>query len=157
MLWPLWAYLLAILFVVAMMLLIPRLIGERHKEPATGEPYEAGMAATGSARARLSVQFYLVAIFFVVFDIEAVFLVAWAVAARQLGWVAFGEVAIFIGILLAALVYLWRMGALDWGTTAKMRARVVRTRETSRDKETRAPPLPLAAEKHAEGPRGLER
>ena len=68
---------------------------------------------------RLSVEFYLVAMFFVIFDLEAVFLVAWAIAFRELGWVGYIEVVVFIGILLTPLVYLWRQGALDWGTVGR--------------------------------------
>ncbi len=81
----------------------------------TGEPYESGIVSTGAAHDRLSVHYYLVAMFFVIFDLEAVFIFAWAVALRQAGWAGFVEVAVFIGILIAALAYLWRLGALDWG------------------------------------------
>lgn len=90
-------------------------LGERHRERATGEPYESGIASTGSARMPFSIQFYLVAVFFVIFDLEAVFLVAWSVVVEEAGWTGFVEIAIFVGILLAALFYLWRLGALDWG------------------------------------------
>ncbi|MEJ2558100.1 MAG: NADH-quinone oxidoreductase subunit A [Anaerolineae bacterium] len=107
------------------MLGISYVLGERHKERATGEPYESGILSTGSARIRLSAKFYLVAMFFVIFDLEAVFIFAWAIAWRELGWVGYIEVVVFIVILLAALVYLWRLGALDWGTTRRkpMRSR----------------------------------
>jgi NADH-quinone oxidoreductase subunit A len=64
----------------------------------------------------LTAKFYLVAMFFVIFDLEAVFVIAWALAARPLGWAGYIEILIFIGVLMAALVYLWRLGALDWGT-----------------------------------------
>src|SRR5512136_1618354 len=90
-------------------------LGEHHKDRATGEPYESGIVSTGSARVRLSAKFFLVAMFFVVFDLEAVFIFAWAVAARELGWVGYAEVVVFIAILLVALIYLAREGALDWG------------------------------------------
>lgn len=101
------------------MLLASYLLGQRHSERATGSSYEGGILAEGSARVRVSAKFYLVAMFFVIFDLEAVFLFAWAVAARSLGWPAFWETVVFIGILLAALIYLWRIGALDWSNTAK--------------------------------------
>ena len=90
------------------------LLGQRHTEPATGAPYEGGIVSEGSARVRLSARFYLVAIFFVVFDLEAVFLFAWAVAGRETGWAGYWEVLVFIGVLVAALVYLSKAGALDW-------------------------------------------
>jgi NADH-quinone oxidoreductase subunit A len=89
-------------------------LGPRHSEAATGEPYEGGIISEGSARVRFSVRYYLIAAFFVVFDLEAVFLFAWAVAAREVGWAGYFEVLIFVGVLFAGLLYLWRVGALDW-------------------------------------------
>ncbi|MDE3218527.1 MAG: NADH-quinone oxidoreductase subunit A [Nitrospirota bacterium] len=88
----------------------------RHRDPGAGTPYESGIVSEGSARVRLSVRFYLVAMFFVVFDLEAVFLFAWAVAAREVGWAGYWEVVTFIGVLIAALMYLWGVGAMDWAT-----------------------------------------
>ena len=114
MIWPLVAYFAFVVFLVTATLLVSYLLGQRHSEPATGEPYEGGIVSEGSARVRLSVRYYLVAMFFVVFDLEAVFLFAWCVAARELGWIGYAEVLIFVGVLLVALVYLWKVGALDW-------------------------------------------
>lgn len=91
--------------------------GERHTARAADEPFESGIVPVGLARLRLSAKFYLIAMFFVIFDVEALFLYAWAVAVREAGWVGYIEALIFIGILLVALVYLWRLGALDWGGT----------------------------------------
>lgn len=68
----------------------------------------------GNARLRFSAKFYLVAMFFVIFDVEALYLFAWSVSVRESGWVGFIEAAIFIGLLLVGLLYLWRIGALDW-------------------------------------------
>ncbi|MEO6981764.1 MAG: NADH-quinone oxidoreductase subunit A [Edaphobacter sp.] len=96
------------------MLSISYVLGQRHSEPATGSPFESGIVHEGSVHVRLSVKFYLVAMFFVVFDLEAVFIFLWAVAGRELGWKGYGEVLIFIGVLAASLAYLWRTGALDW-------------------------------------------
>jgi NADH-quinone oxidoreductase subunit A len=118
-LWPLLVYFAAVILLVATMLGLSYLLGQRHDQPATGQPYESGIVSTGSARLLLSADFYLVAMFFVIFDLEAVFLFAWAVAAQQVGWAGYIEVLIFIGILVAALIYLWRIGALDWGTMAR--------------------------------------
>jgi NADH-quinone oxidoreductase subunit A len=115
-LWPLAAYFGLVLVVVLGMLGISYVLGEKHEERATGQPYESGILTTGTARVRLSVKFYLVAMFFVIFDLEAVFLFSWAVAAIELGWAGYAEAVIFIAILVAALIYLWRLGALDWGT-----------------------------------------
>lgn len=117
--WPLGIYFALVLLLVAGMLLVSYVLGPRHREPATGSPYEGGIVSEGSARVRLSAKFYLVAMFFVIFDLEAVFLFAWAVAARALGWPAFWEVAVFVAILVAALAYLWRVGALDWNNIAR--------------------------------------
>jgi NADH-quinone oxidoreductase subunit A len=87
--------------------------------PGGAEPFESGIKATGNARFRISAKFYLVAMMFVIFDLEAVYIFTWAVAARESGWGGYIEVMIFILVLLAALVYLWRIGALDWGPGAK--------------------------------------
>jgi NADH-quinone oxidoreductase subunit A len=115
-LWPLGVYFIAVVILMVVILALSYVLGERHKERATDEPYEAGMPTIGSARQRLNARFYLVAMFFVIFDLEAVFIIAWALAVRPLGWAGYIEILIFIGVLLAALVYLWRLGALDWGT-----------------------------------------
>ena len=112
--WPLAVYFAAVLLIVAAMLAVSYVLGQRHKEPATGSPFESGIVSDGSVHVRLSVKFYLVAMLFVVFDIEAVFIFLWAIAGRELGWAGYGEVLIFIGVLVATLAYLWRTGALDW-------------------------------------------
>lgn len=112
--WPLVAYFAFVVVLVATILIVSYLLGQRHFEPATGEPYEGGIVSEGSARVRFSVNYYLVAMFFVVFDLEAVFLFAWAGAARELGWAGYLEVVLFVGVLVAALIYLWKVGALDW-------------------------------------------
>jgi NADH-quinone oxidoreductase subunit A len=118
-LWPLVVYFLAVVFLVAAIIVVSYLLGQRHREPATGQVYESGLPPTGSARLRFPIDFYLVAMFFVIFDVESIFIFAWAIAWRDLGWAGYIEVLIFIAILLAALVYLWRIGALDWGTTRR--------------------------------------
>jgi len=112
--WPLVLYFVLVLLLVAGMLIASWLLGQRHTERATGSPYEGGIASEGSARVRLSAKFYLIAVFFVVFDLESVFLFSWAVSARQAGWSAYWEALIFTVILLLALLYLARVGALDW-------------------------------------------
>ena len=101
------------------MIAISFVLGERHRDNATQTAYESGILPAGTSKLRYSVKFYLVAMFFVVFDVESVFIFAWAVAFRELGWPGFIEIVIFIGVLLAALVYLLRMGALDWGAARK--------------------------------------
>lgn len=115
-LWPFIAYIVAIFAVIAIMLAIPRFLARPRPGRATGEPFESGIVPVGDIHVRLTVRFYPVAIFFVIFDLEAVFILAWAVAFREAGWLGYIEMLVFIGILLAALVYLWRIGALDWRT-----------------------------------------
>jgi NADH-quinone oxidoreductase subunit A len=113
-LWPFILYGILVLAVVSGMLTVSALLGQRHRERATDETYESGIVSTGTAGVRFDAKFYLMAMFFVIFDVEAVFVYAYAVSFRELGWTGYGEILVFIGILLAALVYLWRMGALDW-------------------------------------------
>lgn len=120
-LWPLGVYFAAVIATVGGMIGLSFLLGEHRRDRGTGTPYESGIAVTGDARVRLSVKFYLVAMFFVVFDLEAVFIFAWAVGARELGWPGYVEVLIFIAVLVATLAYLWREGALDWGPTPRRR------------------------------------
>lgn len=115
-LWPLGIYCAAAVVVVTVMIGLSYFLGQRHMDRATGEPYESGIASTGSAHVRFDVKFYLVAMFFVIFDLEAVFIFAWSVALREAGWTGYVEILVFVGVLLAALVYLWRLGALEWGT-----------------------------------------
>lgn len=113
MLWPLAVYFAIVVALVVVLLGLSALLGEQHRERATGRPYESGIASTGSARLRFGASFYLVAVFFVIFDLEAAFIFSWAVALREIGWTGYVEGVVFIGVLLAALVYLWRVGALD--------------------------------------------
>jgi NADH-quinone oxidoreductase subunit A len=91
-------------------------LGQRHQTKSADEPFESGIVPTGDVQIRFSVQFYLVAIFFVIFDMESVFLFAWSVALQESGWSGFIEALIFISVLLASLIYLWAIGALDWRT-----------------------------------------
>jgi NADH-quinone oxidoreductase subunit A len=112
--WTLGVYFGLVVLLVTGMLVVSYLLGQRHEAPATGKTYEGGIVSEGSAHVRFSAQFYLVAVFFVIFDLEAVFLFAWAVSARALGWPAFWDAVVFVVVLTAALAYLWRIGALDW-------------------------------------------
>ena len=118
-LWALGIYFVIVLLLVIAMLVVSYLLGQRHHEHATGSPYESGIVSTGSAHVRLSAKFYLVAMFFVVFDLEAASIFAWAVAGRELGWRGYWEIVIFIGVLVVALVYLGRLGALDWNVVRR--------------------------------------
>lgn len=117
--WPFLLYATAVVLMVAGILLISHFLGERHNEPATGETYESGITATGSGRLRFPVHFYIVAMFFVIFDLEAAFIIAWAVAVKEVGWSGYIAVLVFIGILLVVLLYEWKTGALDFGPKGK--------------------------------------
>jgi NADH-quinone oxidoreductase subunit A len=111
---------------IGLLLFLAWFLGQRTRSPLKGEPYESGVAPTGEARLGEPVPFYLVAIFFIVFDVEMIFIVSWAVAWDRLGWAGFWQITFFIVILFAGLVYLWKMGGLDWGP---------RTRTARREKE----------------------
>ncbi len=115
-LWPLGIYAALVFALVGAMLGLSYVLGQRHHDRSTDSPYESGILSQGSARVRLSAKFYLVAMFFVIFDLEAIFIFAWAVAVRETGWAGYAEASIFIFVLLAALGYLWRVGALEWGS-----------------------------------------
>jgi NADH-quinone oxidoreductase subunit A len=117
-LWPLGVYFVAVVIILACMIGLSYVLGERHREKQTAEPYESGVVSTGTARVRFDIKFYLIAMFFVIFDLEAVFIFAWAVSLREQGWPGYIEMMIFIGVLVATLVYLWRIKALEWGSPA---------------------------------------
>src|SRR6184192_1468411 len=90
-------------------------LGPKKPTPEKLAPYECGMPPVGDARERQSVKFYLVAMIFLLFDIEIAFLYPWVMALRDLGWVGFAQVVLFMLLLLAGYVYVWRKGVLDWG------------------------------------------
>ena len=113
--WVFLLYAAAVIGLVAGMIGASYFLGQRHLKQATRQPFESGIVPVGYARFRLPVQFYLVAMFFVIFDLEAAFLYAWATAVRAAGWTGYIVISVFIAALLAALAYLWRSGALDWG------------------------------------------
>jgi NADH-quinone oxidoreductase subunit A len=135
-LWPLAVYFAGVLVLVGGMMGLSYILGEHHKDPQTGQPFESGIRPTGSARVRLNIKYYLVAMFFVVFDLEGVFLFAWAVAARELGWPGYIEALVFIGVLVLTLAYLWKLGALDWGTDRRR----IRRNRLARAEQNAPPP-----------------
>src|SRR5260370_30041920 len=99
---------------VVTMLSLSFVLGQRHMDRATGSTYESGILSESSARVRFSAKFYLVAMFFVIFDLEAVFLFAWAVAVRETGWAGYAEVLLFITVRLSTLSLFLRGRAPDW-------------------------------------------
>lgn len=112
--WATGLFILSVIIVCVVMVGLSYLLGGRSRGPSKALPFESGVIGAGSARQRFSAKFYLVAMLFVIFDIEAVFLFAWAVSVREAGWTGFAGAAVFIAILLAGLVYDSRVGALDW-------------------------------------------
>lgn len=127
--WPLAAYFGLVVLTAVSMLAVSHVLGERHRRQAAGEKvYESGMLPTGTARLRFPAEFYLVAMFFLIFDMESVFIFAWAVSMRDTGWAGYVEMLIFVAVLVAALLYLWGVGALDWRTPRQQRRRRVAVR-----------------------------
>jgi NADH-quinone oxidoreductase subunit A len=120
---PLLLHLLVAMGIAGAILLGSSLIGWRRPSRAKGSPYECGVPPTGDAREPFSVKFYLVAMVFILFDVEAVFLYPWAYVYRELRWFGFFEMLLYILILLAGYIYLWKKGALDWSRPAARRDR----------------------------------
>lgn len=118
-LWPILVYAGGVVLLVTVMLVASYFLGERHKETVTDTVFESGIKVTGSGHFRYPVQFYILAMFFVIFDLEVVFIVAWAINAKALGWAGYIAIATFIGLLVAVLIYEWRIGALDFGPSGK--------------------------------------
>src|SRR6187399_1446858 len=102
----------------AVSIVLGRVLGPRHPTPEKLAPYECGMPPVGDARERQSVKFYLVAMIFLLFDIEVAFVYPWAMALRDLGWPGLVQIVLFMLLLLAGYVYVWRKGAFDWGHDA---------------------------------------
>ncbi len=96
------------------MVALSHLLSPLRPTPQKQEPYESGMVPLGDTRERFSVKFYMVALLFIVFDIETVFLIPWGVMLRELGFFGFVEMLLFMGVLLVGFIYIWKKGALQW-------------------------------------------
>jgi NADH-quinone oxidoreductase subunit A len=107
--------------VAAGIVLLSWLLGHRRPTRAKMSPYECGMVPVGDARQRFSVKFYLVAMLFIIFDVEAVFLYPWAVILKDLKMFGFFEMLVYVAIVLVGFFYVWKKGVLDWGATARGR------------------------------------
>ena len=103
--------------VATAIVVLSRILGYRKPSMAKLSPYECGMVPVGDARGRFSVKFYLVAMLFIIFDVEAVFLYPWAVILKDLKMFGFWEMIVYIGIVLVGFFYVWKKGVLDWGQT----------------------------------------
>lgn len=129
-LFPLVLYTLVAVFLVAVLLAAARFPGARRPGADKETPYESGIVPTGSAGFSYPAPFYLVAIFFIVFDVEAVFIFTWGVAREQLGLDGLIHITLFILVLLAGLGWLWMKGGLDWGPRGGSRAKAEKTEGT---------------------------
>jgi len=119
--WPAALYAALVLVVAALILTLSWLLGGRRYHGPETEPYESGIKPAGPLPRRLSVGFYMVALDFVIFDVEVVFIFSWAVVARSIGWPGYLALLVFVLLLVAGLVYLWRDGGLDWGAAGRRR------------------------------------
>jgi NADH-quinone oxidoreductase subunit A len=111
---PVLIHFLVVVAVTAAILGLSAWVGVKRPSRAKLTPYECGIPPVGNARERFSVSFYLVAMLFILFDVEAVFLYPWAVIFKSLKWFGFLEMLLYIAVLLAGYVYIWKKGALDW-------------------------------------------
>ena len=113
------AYGLMIIALIALLLFIASWLGQKTSNSEKSRPYESGVIPTGSARLRYPVPFYLVAIFFLLFDVEGAYIFSWAIAWETLGWAGWLQISFFIVVLILGLVYIWQKGGLEWGPTGK--------------------------------------
>ena len=113
--WPFIVFALIVISLIGIMIGLAYVLGERHHEKNTDEPYESGIPPTGDARLRFSSGFYIIAMFFVIFDLDAAFIMLWAVSFRELGLPGYIGIVIFIALLIVLLVYELSIGALDFG------------------------------------------
>ena len=117
--WPFIVFAFFVISLIVVMIGLSYVLGERHKEKTTDEPYESGIPPTGDARLRFSSSFYIIAMFFVIFDLDAAFIMLWAVSFRELGLPGYIGILIFISILMVLLIYELSIGALDFGPNGK--------------------------------------
>ena len=122
---PLLVHLLVACGVAGGMIALSTLLGHRKPSKFKQQPYECGMTPTGDTRGRFSVKFYLVAMLFILFDIEAVFLYPWAVVYRELGMFGFVEMLLFMVLVLSGFYFVWKKGALDWTVSPHRKAHLI--------------------------------
>ncbi|MGA9644097.1 MAG: NADH-quinone oxidoreductase subunit A [Terriglobales bacterium] len=118
---PLLLHLIIAVGLATAIVLLSYFIGQHKPNRAKMSPYECGVQPIGDARERFSVKFYMVAMLFILFDVEAVFLYPWAVILRELKMFGFWEMMVYIAIVLVGLFYVWKKGVLDWGLSAERR------------------------------------
>jgi len=115
-------YTAMVLGLLALLLFLTRWLGERRPDPEKARPYECGVIPTGGARFRYPVPFYLVAVFFLIFDVETALIFSWAVALKELSWRGWLQISFFIAVLFVSLLYLWTKGGLDWQSRSPRKA-----------------------------------
>jgi NADH-quinone oxidoreductase subunit A len=108
-----------VLGLIIVLLFLAAWVGEKKRSLEKARPFESGVIPTGGARRPYPVPFYLVATFFLIFDVEAVFIYSWAIAFDHLGWAGWLQISFFILVLLVSLIYLWKKGGFEWGPPAK--------------------------------------
>jgi NADH-quinone oxidoreductase subunit A len=113
--WPFIVFAIVVVSLIVIMIGLSYVLGERHKEKTTDEPYESGIPPTGDARLRFSSGFYIIAMFFVIFDLDAAFIILWAISFREIGLPGYIGILIFVGLLIILLIYELSIGALDFG------------------------------------------
>ena len=118
---PLLLHILAVAIVASAIVTLSWILGKRRPTRAKLSPYECGMVPVGDARERFSVKFYRVAMLFILFDVEAVFLYPWAVILRDLKMFGFWEMMVYIAIVLVGFFYVWKKGVLDWNRSSLLR------------------------------------
>jgi len=133
-LWPLMLYAGIVLFLLVAILSLSYALGQHHSERSTGKPYEGGIEQSGSARLRFSAQFYLVAMLFVIFDVEVVFIMLWALGFYELGWRGYIGASIFVAQLVVVLIYEWGIGALNIGLNGKKLLKVMQMKNLNSKK-----------------------
>jgi NADH-quinone oxidoreductase subunit A len=121
---PLLIHLVAAGGVATAIVLLSWLVGYRKPSRAKLSPYECGMTPVGDTRGRFSVKFYLVAMLFILFDVEALFLYSWAIILRELKMFGFYEMMVYVGIVLVGFFYVWKKGVLNWGEPSSQRGEV---------------------------------
>jgi NADH-quinone oxidoreductase subunit A len=113
-------YTLLVLLLLILILFLASWLGEKKPSADKLRPYECGVIPTGSAQLRYPVPFYLVAAFFLIFDVETVIVFIWAIAFKPLGWLGWWRISFFIIVLLLSLFYIWKKGGLEWGPVTRL-------------------------------------
>ena len=112
-------YAALVLGLIVVLLFLAAWVGEKKRSPEKARPFESGVIPTGPARRPCPIPFYLIAAFFLIFDVEAIFIYSWAIAIAHLGWAGWFQISFFILVLLVSLIYLWEKGGFEWGPPTK--------------------------------------